>query len=193
MPNASLEIPPVGSRLEQPRGVGVICLSRWLTFLGPARPGAVAALPGPPAGGTRGPEPCLAHRRTWRGEPGLTPPVVSPQVCSAVQNQDFTVIEDYCTGLRALLYLRAIDELRAWDGQSPATPRHQKGKPVPRIAELVGKVGACLSRWVGSRFPGTVSGTGNPGARGVWFPQENRGEEAWSQLRHGSQANSSHR
>ncbi|EPQ05823.1 Dihydropyrimidine dehydrogenase [NADP+] [Myotis brandtii] len=61
------------------------------------------------------------------------------QVCSAVQNQDFTVIEDYCTGLRALLYLRAIEELQDWDGQSPATPRHQKGKPVPRIAELVGK------------------------------------------------------
>ncbi|XP_016060036.1 PREDICTED: dihydropyrimidine dehydrogenase [NADP(+)] [Miniopterus natalensis] len=61
------------------------------------------------------------------------------QVCSAVQNQDFTVIGDYCTGLRALLYLRSLEELRDWDGQSPATPRHQKGKPVPRIQELTGK------------------------------------------------------
>ncbi|XP_036308441.1 dihydropyrimidine dehydrogenase [NADP(+)] [Pipistrellus kuhlii] len=61
------------------------------------------------------------------------------QVCSAVQNQDFTVIQDYCSGLRALLYLRAVEELRDWDGQSPATPRHQKGKPVPRIADLAGK------------------------------------------------------
>lgn len=61
------------------------------------------------------------------------------QVCSAVQNQDFTVIEDYCTGLRALLYLQSIEELRAWDGQSPATVSHQKGKPVPAIAELTGK------------------------------------------------------
>uniref|UniRef100_A0A6I8NLA2 Dihydropyrimidine dehydrogenase [NADP(+)] n=1 Tax=Ornithorhynchus anatinus TaxID=9258 RepID=A0A6I8NLA2_ORNAN len=61
------------------------------------------------------------------------------QVCSAVQNQDFTVIEDYCTGLKALLYLKSIEELNAWDGQSPVTERHQKGKPVPRIAELTGK------------------------------------------------------
>uniref|UniRef100_A0A2K6EH40 Dihydropyrimidine dehydrogenase [NADP(+)] n=1 Tax=Propithecus coquereli TaxID=379532 RepID=A0A2K6EH40_PROCO len=61
------------------------------------------------------------------------------QVCSAIQNQDFTVIEDYCTGLKALLYLKSIEELQDWDGQSPATVSHQKGKPVPRIPELVGK------------------------------------------------------
>lgn len=67
------------------------------------------------------------------------------QVCSAVQNQDFTVIEDYCTGLKALLYLSSIEELQDWDGQSPATVSHQKGKPVPRIAELMGKVCAHLS------------------------------------------------
>ncbi|KAM9487870.1 dihydropyrimidine dehydrogenase [NADP(+)] isoform 2-T2 [Clarias gariepinus] len=61
------------------------------------------------------------------------------QVCSAVQNQDFTVIEDYCTGLKALLYLKSIDELCDWDGQSPPTARHQKGKPVPTLQELLGK------------------------------------------------------
>ncbi|KAJ7395281.1 hypothetical protein BTVI_156299 [Pitangus sulphuratus] len=61
-------------------------------------------------------------------------------ICSAIQNQDFTVIEDYCTGLRALLYLKSIEELEDWNGQSPATMRHQKGKPVPRIADLMGKV-----------------------------------------------------
>ncbi|KAM9720041.1 dihydropyrimidine dehydrogenase [NADP(+)] isoform 2-T2 [Menidia menidia] len=60
------------------------------------------------------------------------------QVCSAVQNQDFTLIEDYCLGLKALLYLRSL-ELNGWDGQSPPTERHQKGKPVPRLEELVGK------------------------------------------------------
>ncbi|NXG65715.1 DPYD dehydrogenase, partial [Hemiprocne comata] len=60
-------------------------------------------------------------------------------VCSAIQNQDFTVIDDYCTGLRALLYLKSIEELKDWNGQSPATMRHQKGKPVPRIADLMGK------------------------------------------------------
>lgn len=50
------------------------------------------------------------------------------QVCSAVQNQDFTVIQDYCTGLRALLYLRGIKALKDWDGQSPPIEKHQKGK-----------------------------------------------------------------
>ncbi|KFR00409.1 Dihydropyrimidine dehydrogenase [NADP(+)], partial [Nipponia nippon] len=61
------------------------------------------------------------------------------QVCSAIQNQDFTVIDDYCTGLRALLYLKSIEELEDWNGQSPATMQHQKGKPVHRIADLMGK------------------------------------------------------
>ncbi|NXE17503.1 DPYD dehydrogenase, partial [Ardeotis kori] len=61
------------------------------------------------------------------------------QVCSAIQNQDFTVIDDYCTGLQALLYLQSIEELEDWNGQSPATMRHLKGKPVPRIAALMGK------------------------------------------------------
>ncbi|KAH8274196.1 hypothetical protein KR018_002474 [Drosophila ironensis] len=55
------------------------------------------------------------------------------QICSSVQNQDFTVIEDYCTSLRALLYLKANPPPvngQFWDGQSPPTPVHQKGKPV---------------------------------------------------------------
>ncbi|KAM6066496.1 dihydropyrimidine dehydrogenase [NADP(+)] isoform 2-T2 [Chlamydotis macqueenii] len=61
------------------------------------------------------------------------------QVCSAIQNQDFTVIDDYCTGLQALLYLQSIEELEDWNGQSPATMSHLKGKPVPRLAALMGK------------------------------------------------------
>jgi len=52
------------------------------------------------------------------------------QVCSAVQNQDFTVINDYCVGLKALLYLQGIESLSAWDGQSPPIKKHQKGKPL---------------------------------------------------------------
>lgn len=44
-----------------------------------------------------------------------------------------------CSGLKALLYLKSL-ELKDWDGQSPPTERHQKGKPVPRIEDLVGKV-----------------------------------------------------
>lgn len=61
------------------------------------------------------------------------------QICSAVQNQDFTVVNDYITGLKALLYLKSRPDLEGWEGQAPPTPRHQLGKPVPRVQELVGK------------------------------------------------------
>lgn len=52
------------------------------------------------------------------------------QVSSSIQNQDFTVIDDYMTGLKTLLYLKTIEELNSWDGQSPPTARTYKGKPV---------------------------------------------------------------
>ncbi|KAF3427773.1 hypothetical protein E2986_05297 [Frieseomelitta varia] len=52
------------------------------------------------------------------------------QVCSAVQNQDFTLIDDYTIGLKALLYLKSLEQVKDWDGQSPPTFKHQKGKPV---------------------------------------------------------------
>jgi dihydropyrimidine dehydrogenase (NADP+) len=50
------------------------------------------------------------------------------QVCSAVQNQDFTVIDDYVTGLKTLLYMKGCAHLDEWKGQSQPTPVHQKGK-----------------------------------------------------------------
>ncbi|KAK7488496.1 hypothetical protein BaRGS_00020281 [Batillaria attramentaria] len=61
------------------------------------------------------------------------------QVCSSIQNQDFTVVQDYITGLKTLLYLESLKGLDDWEGQSPPVPLHQQGKPVPRIAELTGK------------------------------------------------------
>ncbi|XP_049806556.1 dihydropyrimidine dehydrogenase [NADP(+)] [Schistocerca nitens] len=61
------------------------------------------------------------------------------QVGSAIQNQDFTLIEDYVTGLKTLLYLRSIEELSSWDGQSPPTEKHQKGKPVVSLQNILGK------------------------------------------------------
>lgn len=59
------------------------------------------------------------------------------QVCSSVQNQDFTVVTDYILGLKALLYLRATAP-EGWSGQSPPTPQHQKGKPV-RLSDALAK------------------------------------------------------
>jgi dihydropyrimidine dehydrogenase (NADP+) len=59
------------------------------------------------------------------------------KVCSAVQNQDFTLVEDYVLGLKAALYLMVHEPTRGWNGQSTPTIQHQKGKPVHSIgAEL---------------------------------------------------------
>ncbi|KAK7100969.1 dihydropyrimidine dehydrogenase [NADP(+)]-like [Littorina saxatilis] len=55
------------------------------------------------------------------------------QVCSAIQNQDFTVVQDYILGLKTLLYLDSLEGLSGWEGQSPPTPVHQLGKPVPSV------------------------------------------------------------
>ncbi|KAJ6216118.1 hypothetical protein RDWZM_007275 [Blomia tropicalis] len=56
------------------------------------------------------------------------------QVCSAVQNQDFTVIDDYISGLKAQLWLKSLSDSNyesEWNFQSMPTPIHQKGKPIP--------------------------------------------------------------
>jgi len=58
------------------------------------------------------------------------------QVCSAVQNQDFTVVQDYITGLKAYLYLQSREDLFDWDSQSPPTeytPRNLIGKGLPKF------------------------------------------------------------
>eukprot|EP01088_Endostelium_zonatum_P021805 TRINITY_DN885_c0_g1_i2.p1 TRINITY_DN885_c0_g1~~TRINITY_DN885_c0_g1_i2.p1 ORF type:complete len:543 (-),score=177.72 TRINITY_DN885_c0_g1_i2:47-1675(-) len=43
------------------------------------------------------------------------------QICSAIQNQDYSIIYDLITGLKALLYMRARTDLQkqGWVGQSP--------------------------------------------------------------------------
>jgi len=58
------------------------------------------------------------------------------QVCSAIQNQDFTVIQDYVSGLKAMLYLQAREDLASWDGQCPPqsyTARNLIGKNLPKF------------------------------------------------------------
>uniref|UniRef100_A0AC35UG89 Dihydropyrimidine dehydrogenase [NADP(+)] n=1 Tax=Rhabditophanes sp. KR3021 TaxID=114890 RepID=A0AC35UG89_9BILA len=52
------------------------------------------------------------------------------QICSAVQNVDFTVIQDYISGLKTMLYMKSIGQLQEWDGQSPPVQKHQLGKPI---------------------------------------------------------------
>lgn len=41
------------------------------------------------------------------------------QICSAVQNQDFTVVQDYIMGLKAHLYMQARPDLKHWNEQQP--------------------------------------------------------------------------
>ena len=50
-------------------------------------------------------------------------------------------MDDYISGLKALLYLSSVEELSNWDGQSPPTVRHQLGKPVVKMQDVIGKVG----------------------------------------------------
>ena len=57
-----------------------------------------------------------------------------------MQNQDFTVVTDYTVGLQTLLYLKSLEDMDGWDGQSPPTETHQLGKMVIRAQELAGKV-----------------------------------------------------
>ena len=55
------------------------------------------------------------------------------QICSAVQNEDFTVVQDYITGLKTHLYQRSRADFAGWKGQSPPTRMDR----VPRIAEVM--------------------------------------------------------
>jgi dihydropyrimidine dehydrogenase (NADP+) len=60
------------------------------------------------------------------------------QICSAVQNQDFTVIQDYITGLQTYLYMKSREDLAQWDGQTPPkelklTAKNIVGKGLPKF------------------------------------------------------------
>jgi len=64
------------------------------------------------------------------------------QICSAIQNQDFTVIDDYILGLKAYLYLQAREDLKNWDGQSPPKSyslRNEIGKGLPKFGPYLEK------------------------------------------------------
>jgi len=61
------------------------------------------------------------------------------QVSSAIQNQDFTILDDWMTGLKTLLYMQTLEGVDDWDGQSPPTARTYKGKPVIDLQSALGK------------------------------------------------------
>lgn len=49
-------------------------------------------------------------------------------------------MDDYITGLKALMYLKSIENLKGWDGQSPPTLRHQVGKPILQLETVTDQV-----------------------------------------------------
>ncbi len=58
------------------------------------------------------------------------------QVCSVVMNQDYTIVDDLNSGLKALLYLRSRKDLKekGWKGQSPPRDFQAEGaKLAPRV------------------------------------------------------------
>ncbi|KAI8894117.1 hypothetical protein BC833DRAFT_606063 [Globomyces pollinis-pini] len=68
------------------------------------------------------------------------------QISSAIQDQDFTVVQDYISGLKALLYLNAREDLSHWNGQHAPVISHQKGKPVPKLDESLPNFGPYLKK-----------------------------------------------
>lgn len=62
------------------------------------------------------------------------------QICSAVQNQDFTVVQDYIMGLKAHLFMQSRPDLREWDHQQPPSqaPTLQTGT-LPRFGPYLEK------------------------------------------------------
>jgi len=55
------------------------------------------------------------------------------QICSAIHNQDFTIVQDYISGLKCYLYMQSRQDLSEWDGQTPP-----KGN-VPSMNSQIGK------------------------------------------------------
>jgi len=62
------------------------------------------------------------------------------QVCSAIQNQDFTVVQDYISGLKCHLFMQSRPDLAQWDWQSP--PQKETGyrdKHLPKFGPFQAK------------------------------------------------------
>lgn len=63
-------------------------------------------------------------------------PVV--QICSAIQNQDFTIVQDYISGLQMLLYINSHPAFAKWKkGQSPPMTKRIRdiGHGLPRFGD----------------------------------------------------------
>jgi len=63
-------------------------------------------------------------------------------------------VDDYISGIKALLYLENIEDLKEWRGQSPPIFKHQKGKTV-QPARVNNEVSKLFSSGLRDFFPTT--------------------------------------
>jgi dihydropyrimidine dehydrogenase (NADP+) len=59
------------------------------------------------------------------------------QICSAVQNQDFSVVQDYIMGLKAHLYLQSRPDLQSWNMQQPPTTVTLQTGTLPKFGNFL--------------------------------------------------------
>ena len=57
------------------------------------------------------------------------------QICSAVQNQDFTVVQDYIMGLKTQLYMLGREDLAHWERQQPPITTTLQTGTLPRFGQ----------------------------------------------------------
>lgn len=58
------------------------------------------------------------------------------QICSAVQNQDFTVVQDYIMGLKCHLYMQSRADLKDWNNQQPPVQTTLQTGTLPRFGKF---------------------------------------------------------
>lgn len=107
------------------------------------------------------------------------------QISSSIQNQDFTVIADYLSGLRALLYMQADPATYGgWDGQSEPLPESRGsviGRGLPKFGPFKEERQRLIHREVhdkgvvitGSSTPSHVEAGSHPSQSTVQFPRAN--------------------
>lgn len=69
------------------------------------------------------------------------------------------------TGLQANLYLRSMKQTFGWDGQSPPTPKHQKGKPVYNFGKSLPQFGVYkkeLEKLIANKKKSELKSNGHP-------------------------------
>ncbi|KNC55934.1 dihydropyrimidine dehydrogenase (NADP+) [Thecamonas trahens ATCC 50062] len=65
------------------------------------------------------------------------------QICSAVHNEDFTIVQDYIMGLKTQLYMASRGDFAGWDGQAPPAITDR----VPRVNAVMREHGKGLPRF----------------------------------------------